>query len=35
MIIDLTNIGNYSVPNDSKNGVCVDIGANVGNFLKI
>ncbi|MDP4210600.1 MAG: FkbM family methyltransferase [Bacteroidota bacterium] len=28
------NLGNYVVPNDVKNGICVDIGANVGGFLK-
>ena len=27
-----TNLGNYSVPNDTQNGICFDIGANFGDF---
>jgi|688.fasta_scaffold52692_9 FkbM family methyltransferase len=33
MIINKNNMGNYNVPTDA-NGVCVDIGSNVGNFFK-
>jgi FkbM family methyltransferase len=33
MIIDLTHTGDYFIPEDCKNGICVDIGANCGNFL--
>lgn len=28
------NLGNYIVPNDTKNGICVDIGCNVGSFTR-
>jgi len=28
------NLGNYTVPPDSKGGTCIDIGANVGSFSK-
>lgn len=28
------NLGNYIVPRDTKNGICVDIGCNVGSFTK-
>jgi len=34
MKIDLNNYGNYKIPDNIKNGFCVDIGANVGNFFK-
>lgn len=34
MIINKNNIGNYIVPEEVRNGICVDIGANVGNFFK-
>lgn len=33
MIINENNLGNYTIPEDV-NGVCIDIGANVGNFIK-
>lgn len=33
MIINEKNLGTYIVPEDA-NGVCIDIGANVGGFLK-
>jgi FkbM family methyltransferase len=26
------NLGNYHVPNDTKDGICVDIGSNLGDF---
>lgn len=28
------HIGNYLVPEETKNGICVDVGANYGNFIK-
>lgn len=28
------NLGNYIVPDDTKGGVCLEIGANVGSFTK-
>lgn len=28
------NLGNYIIPIDTRGGVCIDIGANVGSFLK-
>ena len=28
------HIGNYLIPEDAKNGICVDIGANYGNFIE-
>ena len=28
------NLGNYIVPNDTKNGVCLEIGGNVGSFTE-
>lgn len=28
------NLGNYIIPDDIKNGVCVDIGCNLGDFTK-
>lgn len=34
MIINPNNIGNYKVPESLRNSICVDIGANVGNFFK-
>jgi len=34
MIINEENLGNYNVPEDV-NGICVDIGSNVGNFFKL
>ena len=34
MIINENNIGNYVVPEDA-NGICIDIGSNVGNFFKL
>lgn len=34
MIINVDNIGNYKVPQNLRDGICVDIGANVGNFFK-
>lgn len=34
MIINRNNLGSYIVPDDVKGGICVDIGANVGNFFK-
>jgi FkbM family methyltransferase len=33
MIINESNLGNYEVP-ENINGICVDIGSNVGNFIK-
>lgn len=33
MIINDNNLGSYHVPNDAT-GICIDIGSNVGNFLK-
>jgi FkbM family methyltransferase len=33
MIINESNLGSYIVPEDA-NGICIDIGANVGDFLK-
>jgi FkbM family methyltransferase len=32
--INLENLGNYVVPEETKNGICIDIGSNVGSFLK-
>jgi FkbM family methyltransferase len=32
MIINKLNLGKYIVPPDCRNGICLDIGANVGNF---
>ncbi len=32
--IPLENLGNYFVPKDARGGLCVDIGSNVGSFLK-
>lgn len=34
MRIKSHNLGNYTVPNDTKNGVCLEIGANVGSFTE-
>jgi FkbM family methyltransferase len=28
------NLGNYIVPEEVRNGICIDIGANVGSFIK-
>ena len=33
MIINEMNLGNYIVPDDARNGVCLEIGSNVGNFF--
>jgi FkbM family methyltransferase len=33
MIVNENNLGKYNVPDDV-NGICIDIGSNVGNFLK-
>lgn len=30
----MDNLGKYIVPEETRNGICVDIGANVGNFFK-
>lgn len=32
--IFLHNLGNYKVPGFTRNGICVDVGANVGSFIK-
>jgi len=32
--INLENLGNYIIPEETKNGICIDIGSNVGSFLK-
>jgi FkbM family methyltransferase len=32
--INQYNLGNYIVPEDTLNGICIDIGANVGSFFK-
>jgi len=34
MEIKKHNLGRYVVPNDTKNGVCLEIGANVGSFTE-
>lgn len=34
MEIRNSNLGSYIIPEDVKNGICVDIGANVGSFIK-
>jgi FkbM family methyltransferase len=28
----VTNLGNYQVPDETKNGICVDVGSNLGDF---
>lgn len=33
MNINPNNLGNYLVPTDTVNGVCLEVGANVGNFF--
>jgi|GEM_PF-2442177 len=33
MIIREYNLGRYVVPKDARNGICIDIGANVGSFI--
>lgn len=33
MKINYNNLGNYNVPSDCRNGICLDIGSNVGNFF--
>ena len=33
MIIRESNLGYYNIPNDVKDGICVDIGSNVGSFF--
>jgi len=35
MHINPTNLGRYFVPADTKGGVCLEIGANVGNFFNL
>lgn len=34
MIIKPVNLGNYKVPLETINGVCLDIGCNIGGFIK-
>ena len=34
MIINENNLGNYIIPEDVFGGICIDIGANNGNFVK-
>ena len=29
---DISNLGHYTVPEDTKNGICIDVGCNVGDF---
>lgn len=33
MKINYSNLGSYTVPEDTKDGICLEIGANVGNFF--
>ncbi len=32
--VNFTNLGSYYVPSDTKDGICIDIGANVGCFFE-
>lgn len=33
MRVNKNNLGKYEIPNDVRGGICLDIGANVGNFF--